>query len=88
MSFSQSLLSSSAASPVFILFGEHEASLVYAEYAGRTVAQLFELFGDRLGTDVSTIESYTLNGDSIESSALVEAGMHIRGVKKSDGKGA
>jgi hypothetical protein len=88
MSFYDSLRNTAAAQPVMLLCGESETALVLAEYSGRTVQQLFELFGDRVQTDVSAIESYTINGSTVSSDTVAQPGMQIRGVKKSDGKGA
>ena len=86
MSFNENL-PQTASRVVTLLYNDESIELTPAEYAGKSLTQLFTDFGDRLGTSVSRITSYTADNIVRDGSTVVRDGEVVRGIAKTDQKG-
>jgi hypothetical protein len=71
---------------VTLTVNDSEIALTSQEYEGKSVRQLFEQYGGRLGTDISRITSYTVAGLSVDGDSTVVPGAAVRGNVTSDSK--
>jgi hypothetical protein len=87
-SFSNALQQQDPSAVVYLDVNGNVIALMPNEYEGKTLTQLFTDFGSRLGTDVSRVTSFTINGQQVGATAVVRPGETVRGNVQTDSKQA
>lgn len=87
MSFFSQIRQADTESPVTLYFNEESVVLNAAQFTGKTVSQLYAEYASSLG-DVTRINRYVLNGESVPSTQVVRASEIYRATTNSEQKGA